>query len=535
MKRRELFSSISRSSMRPAAPFEIKLQVEGGIEEHTDPLTLDDVLHLYRRLSYSVSMPDAQKQVGKTARQVVTQLLGPKDPPAPLRDVNFIKWRDPATGQMVDYTENPEGADLQAAFAIRSWWGNNYRRLSAWHTFESLRDPLSVERLAHFWVGHWTTEFSFDDQYSQPHTLYNQYLTFRKDRLGNFRDMALDITLDHAMLFYLGGWLNDAGRPNENYARELMELYTTGIGWYTEGDVEQAARVLTGWKVARFNDQPAPKGIYNTWFDARKHDTGAKEFMGVTIPARTADNNTEFQVRNEEVRELINIIFRARPEAVSRFIAGKVYMYFVYSSAAEIDRQFVADLAKVFRDSDFDLRELFQSLFISKHFFDPALRGSQIKTPMEYVIGLLKQLRFDDTEVAPIDSASWAGLMDQALFDPPNVAGWPGYRSWISTNTYPRRREFARKMIDTLTDARAMQLIKEMPDYEDVTKFVQSIVQYFLPLPVNETRLAYYKNTLLEGQPDYTWAEKLNQPASAARSLRALLKTIAVAPDFQLC
>jgi hypothetical protein len=90
-------------------------------------------------------------------------------------------------------------------------------------------------------------------------------------------------------------------------------------------------------------------------------------------------------------------------------------------------------------------------------------------------------------------------------------------------------------MIDTLTDARAMQLIKEMPDYEDVTKFVPSIVQYFLPLPVNETRLAFYKNTLLEGQPDYTWAEKLSQPASAARSLRALLKTIAVAPDFQLC
>jgi len=535
MKRRDLFRSIGQRSLRQESPFDIKLQVEGGIEEHTDPLTLDDVLHLYRRLSYGVSMPDAQKHVGKTARQVVNELLGPKDPPAPQRDVNFVKWRDPVSGQMVDYTENPEGADLQAAFAIRSWWGTNYKRMTAWHTFEALRDPLSVERLASFWSGHWTTEFAFDDQYSQPHTLYNQYMMLRKDRLGNFRDMALDVTLDHAMLFYLGGWLNDAGRPNENYARELLELYTTGIGWYTEGDVEQAARVLTGWKVARFNDQPAPKGIYNTWFDARRHDTGAKEFMGVTIPARTADNNTEFQVRNEEVRELVNIIFRARPDAVSRFIAGKVYMHFVFSSPGEIDKQFVADLAKKFRDADFELRDLFLSLFISKHFFDPALRGSQIKTPIEYVVGLLKTLRLNDAEVAPIDGAAWTGLMDQALFDPPNVAGWPGYRSWISTNTYPRRREFARKMIDLLTDERALQLIQEIPEHDDVTKFVSGIVRYMLPVPVSETRLTYYKNTLLEGQPDYTWGEKLKQPASAARSLRTLLKAIAVAPDFQLC
>lgn len=535
MKRRELFRSIVRSSVRVNAPMEQELQVVGGLDEYTQPLTLDDVLHLFRRLSYGVTMPVAQSYVGKSAREVVTELLGPDDPGTPKRDVNFAKWRDPVSGQMVDYTENPEGADLQASFAIRSWWVTNHGRLSTWMMFEALRDTKAIERIANFWASHWTTEFSFDEQYCQPHTLYNQYMMFRKDRLGSFRDMALDVTLDHAMLFYLGGWLNDAGRPNENYARELLELYTTGIGWYTEGDIEQAARVLTGWKVARYNDQPAPKGIYNTWFDARRHDIGAKEFMGVTIPARTADNNTEYQVRNEEVRELINIIFRARPDAVSRFIAGKVYMHFVYSSAAEIDKAFVSDLAQAFRDSDFNLRTLFTKLFTSQHFFDPSLRGSQIKTPFEYVVGLLKQLRFEDGEAASFDPPAWTNLMDQKIYDPPNVAGWPGYRYWISTNTYPRRREFARKVIDAMSDVRAMQLITEMPNYEDVTSFVANIAKYLLPVPVNETRLAYYKTTLLEGQPDYTWSEKLKQPASAARSLRSLLKTIAVAPDFQLC
>lgn len=535
MKRRDLFRSIARSSVRADAPLDQPLQVVGGIDEFTQPLTLDDVLHLFRRLSYGVTMPVAQGYVGKTARQVVTELLGPDDPGAPKLDVGFIKWRDPVSGQMVDYTENPEGADLQAAFAIRSWWGTNHAQLSRWIMYESLRDTKAIERIANFWTSHWTTEFAFDDQFSQPHTLYNQYLMLRKDRLGNFRDMALDMTVDHAMLFYLGGWLNEAGRPNENYARELLELFTTGIGWYTEGDIQQAARVLTGWKVARFNDQPAPKGIYNAWFDAKKHDTGAKEFMGVTIPARTADNNTEFQVRNEEVRELVSIIFRARPDAVARFIAGKVYMHFVYSSAGEIDKQFVGDLAKAFKDSDFNLRTLFLTAFTSQHFFDPALRGVQIKTPFEYVVGILKLLRFEDSEAAKFDPPQWTILMDQKIYDAPNVAGWPGYRSWITTNTYPRRREFARKIIDAMTDERALQLIKEMPDYEDVTKFVASFVKYMLPVSVSESRLTYYKTTLLEGQPDYTWAEKLKQPASAARSLRMLLKAIAVAPDFQLC
>jgi uncharacterized protein (DUF1800 family) len=530
MNRRNLLFGLAQSSRRSLAAVDQPPVVQGGIDEYTTPLTLEDVLHLYRRMSFAVSRPQAAAHVGKTARQVVEELLGPDTPSDPTPAMKFAPWTDPATKQPVDWTENPQGADLQTRNAIEGWWRANHRTLSNW-TLGLMRDDQTVtERLTLFWMSHWITEFSFDEIYMVPQMTYRQYMTLRNDRLGDFRKMALDMTVDNAMLFYLGGTYNEVGRPNENYARELMELFTTGIGWYTEGDVQQAARVLTGWKASRFNDQPAPKGIYNAWFDAAKHDMGAKEFMGVTIAARTNDNNTEFQVLNEEVYELIKIIFRVRQDAVARFIARKVYLFFVYSSAGDVDPTFLNELATEFKANDFKLRPLLLKLFTSQHFFDTSIRGAQIKTPVEFVVGMQRQLGVNEN-----DPQTWVSRMDQTMFDAPTVAGWPGYRSWISTNSYPRRREFARTLIDAMSDTRANAFIREFPNYEDVDAFVKDVTVFMLPVAVSAERLAYYKNALLEGQPDYTWAEKLMQPPAASRAMKELLKAIAKAPDFQLC
>lgn len=530
MNRRQLFTNVVQASMRGQSPMESVQVVAGSAEQHTDPLTLPDVLHLMRRMGYSSNIADAKRHVGKQALALVTELLGTNEPDVPVNEPQLAKWRDPATNELVDYTENPSGADLNTRLAIEGWWRNNHKALASWSLSSMAVASTSVEKITIFWMGHWTTEFSFDEAYMVPQMLYRQYLLMRKLRLGSLKELALEVTVDNAMLFYLGGTFNEVGKPNENYARELMELFTTGIGWYTEGDVQQAARVLTGWKSNRFNDEPAPKGIYQAWFNAGRHDTGAKEFMGVTIPARTADNNTEFQVKNEEIKELINIIHTVRAGAVSRFIARKVYLNFVFSSPGETDPEFIAELAQAFLESDFNLRELFVKLFTSKHFFDPALRGVQIKTPVEFVVGIQRQLG-----VAEVDPQAWVNLMDQSMFDPPNVAGWPGYRSWISTNTYPRRREFARKTIDAMTDARANAFIREFSAFNDVSEFVKSVVEFLLPVAVSDERLTFYKSALLEGQPDYTWAEKLQQPSASARALKELLKSIAKAPDFQLC
>ena len=530
MNRRNLFSSLVRASKRGGGELHSAPMVQAGLEPNTTPLTLDDVLHLYRRLGFAVSMPVALSHVGKQAGVLVDELLGPDDPGSPTPDIKFAQWLDPATQTLVDYTENPEGADLETRFAIEGWWSSNHRLLSNWWLNRMMGDATAIERITMFWMSHWATEFSFDETYMVPQMHYRQYRMLRSNRLGNFPRMALDVTVDNAMVFYLGGTYNEVGRPNENYGRELLELFTTGIGWYTEGDVQQAARVLTGWKTSRFNDQPAPKGIYNTWFDANKHDTGAKEFLGVTIAARTPDNNTEFQVLNEEVFELINIIHRIRPDAVARYIARKANLYFVYSSPNDVDPKLLNELANEFKTSGFEIKPMLKKLFTSQHFFDPAIRGAQIKTPVEFVVGLQRQFG-----VAELDPQFWVLEMDQVMLDPPNVAGWPGYHAWISTNTYPRRREFARKLIDSMTDVRANVFIREFSKYEDVAAFVLGVTKFLLPVAVSPARLDFYKSALLEGQPDYTWAEKLLVPSASARAMRELLKAIAKAPDFQLC
>ena len=528
MNRRQLFEQFLSLNKRDTSPSVPVVMVVGGSEEHTDPLTLSDVFHLLRRLGFGATMAQARGYVGKSAAEVVDELLGTGNEPDP-----------ESPGDWIDaWTEDPMGADLQTRFQIWNAWARYMDYLAAWWITAMKNDPTAIEKITLFWGSHWTTEYEFDDTKSLPQTLYRQYLLLRRHRLGDLRDMSLEITVDAAMLAYLGGTYNIVGAPNENYARELMELFLTGLGWYTEGDVKEAARVLTGFKTQLYSDSPAPNeelpyhkdGRYKSWFDASSHDTGAKQFLGQTIPARTSDNNTAYQVKHDEIGRLIEIIFEVRGEAVSRFIAEKMYRFFVFSSPTEVDADFISEIAQTYREADFNIRVLLKAIFTSKHFFDPSLRGCQIKTPIEYVAGLLRQL---GTNTA--DPQRWTSNMDQAVMDPPTVAGWPGYRSWISTNTYPQRRSFAQTVINGISDVDMNTWIRTIDDYNDVHKFVANVVAFLLPVPVSPERLAYYEQAVLQNAPDYDWQLILDDPAAAASRTRNLLVTISRAPDFQLC
>jgi uncharacterized protein (DUF1800 family) len=520
MNRRSLLRSFFPLLEMPSGSLVEPMGVVGGIEEYTQPLTRTDVGHLLRRIGFSATQAQLNQYTGQTARQIVEVFLGSttiEQPAAPGSWVN-------------DITEDPRGADLQTRFAIERTWATNMGKLADWWLNLMSADTTGVEKLTLFWEGHFTTEFSFDESVTIPQTLYRKIATLRSDCVGDFQKMVLDITLDNSMLYYLGGYLNEAGKPNENYARELMELFTTGIGWYTEGDVQQAARVLTGWKVSLYNDTPSRNGDYNSFFVANKHDTGAKQFMGQTIPARTADNNTEFQVRNEEVAELIRIIFSFRADAVARFIANKAYRYYVYSSERNEAPEFVAQLAQVFKESNFQIRPMLVTLFCSQYFFDPAIRGCQIKSPVEFVVGLCHQLGI------PInDGKTWISRMDQPMSDPPDVSGFPGYRAWISTNTYPVRRQFASTICSNLTDTQVFTLITSIPQYTEVRPFLRGMIEHFLPVDVSQSRFEFYLQTLLQNAPDYEWAEIVRTPAASVPRCKALLLAFAKAPDFQLC
>lgn len=278
---------------------------------------------------------------------------------------------------------------------LRGWWIR--RMVQATH-------PLR-EKMVLFWHGHFT---SSQREVKNSHFMYLQNKSFRDNAFGNFRDLALQIARDPAMLQYLNNNQNNRRKPNENFARELMELFTLGVGNYTEKDIKEAARAFTGWKTRN--------GEFS--FQRRQHDWGTKTFLGKT---------GEF-----DGKDIIEILFE-QPQA-SRFIVRKLFTFFAHDKPSD---DVIEALAATLRASDFEIRPVLQQLFKSQEFYSEPARGSRIKSPIELVVGTFRLLGMD-----PGDSPAAAGLagrLGQNLFMPPNVKGWEGGRNWISTSTIAER------------------------------------------------------------------------------------------------
>lgn len=531
MNRRSFFSVLTdgssfRSESVSSNINRDRLKITSGLEPYTQPLDLPKVYHLLRRIMFSPTYAIASQFVGKTVGEVVDSLLGP------VYDATNPEPLPTSPGTWVDSaTENPDNSDIITRNQIRANWGGLFSNLQEWWIGMMYSETtLAREKLNLFWTGHLTTQFSFDDTFIPPQALYRQFLMIRSNRLGDFKSFIADFTLDNAMLSYLGGRLNIKGHPNENFGRELQELFTMGIGNYTEGDVKEAARVLTGWKSSFFTDEPRKNGIYNSYFDPASHDTEAKQYLGVSIPARDVDSNTEFLVKRDEIGKLISTIFEQRANAVGTFIGRKLYNFFVYSSRANVDANVLSQLSSLFISSNFQIRPVISTLLKSAHFFDDANVGVQIKTPAEYVVGLARQLG-----VSASGDSSAMNSMDQSLINPPNVAGWTGYHTWITTKTYPMRRQLATQILTAMSATQFVSLAKQFPDFNDADKLTTALEMYFLPRPVGTTRHQGYVATLLQNSMPYEWPTIMNDTTSAGSRIKGLISAFVKAPDFNLC
>jgi uncharacterized protein (DUF1800 family) len=256
-----------------------------------------------------------------------------------------------------------------------------------------------TEKMTLFWHGHFACRSPIAE-----FTL-NQNNLFRKYALGNFREMVQLVAKDPSMLQFLNNQQNQKQHPNENFARELMELFTLGRGNYTENDVKEAARAFTGWGFDKQGE-----------FLIRKyaHDSDSKTFRG--------------KKGNFNGNDIIDMILDDRKCA--EFISKKVYRYFVNG---EPDKDNIKELADIFYKSDYDISVLMKSLFSSGWFWDEKNAGIMIKSPVEYIVELMKilNLNFQTPEVILTLEKS----LNQILFNPPNVAGWQGGNAWIDTST----------------------------------------------------------------------------------------------------
>jgi uncharacterized protein (DUF1800 family) len=284
------------------------------------------------------------------------------------------------------------------------WWAN--RMLTT-------NRPLE-EKLTLFWHGHFATGENKTRDYRM---MLKQNAMFRAHAAGNLRELLVGILKDPGMLVYLDNGENIKSHPNENFGRELLELFSMGVGNYNERDVREAARAFTGWT----ND------VLEFKFDAEQHDAGQKTFLGQTGPFNGED--------------IIDIILKQ--PVTAEFVSAKLYKFFVRD---EVPASVRAGLGRTFRDSGYQVKPLMKQLFLSKDFYSDAATATQIKSPVQLVVSTYKKLGLREVPTIPDFGRMTAGL-GQSLFDPPNVAGWAGGRTWITPSTLLQRGNLFREVL----------------------------------------------------------------------------------------
>jgi len=289
------------------------------------------------------------------------------------------------------------------------------RRLGYWWANRMLQTTHPVEqKMALFWHGHFATHHNKVRDYRKMH---QQIELFEHNATGNLRDLAVRVAQDPAMLYFLDAQYNVKGAPNENFAREVMELFTMGVGNYTEQDVRECARAFTGW----YFDDLAFK------VDPEKHDSDQKEFLG--------------RSGNFDGVDVLGIIFEQ--PVTAEFLAEKIYRFLVRD---EISPALRRQLGTVLRRADFEIKPFLTAIFTSKDFYSAASFGGHIKGPVEHMVAMIKHLGSDSIPGVPDFNQSTIS-MGQHLLNPPSVAGWAGGKAWITPGLLIARGNVARDVL----------------------------------------------------------------------------------------
>ncbi len=339
---------------------------------------LDSAAHLFRRAAFSATQAELEASVRGGLESTVEGLLAP--------------------GKDGDPFERMSAQLARAAIASRE-----DSQLTAWWLYRMLHSPAPAwEKATLFWHGHFATSLA---KVSSLELMYRQNLTLRRHAIGSFRELVHAIARDPAMMVYLDARTNRKTHPNENFARELLELFCLGIGNYSETDIKELARCFTGWELRQNSFR----------FNRVQHDQGDKTLFGVRRqwPGTTAIDHVLTQ-----------------PSAAT-FIAGKLLRFYV-SDDPKTCTTFAEPLAELLRKNDFELGPTLRTLFMSRLFHSPLARGRKIRSPIDFAVGTLRSL---EGTVSTTRLARRLRPLGQELFRPPSVKGWEGGKHWINSMT----------------------------------------------------------------------------------------------------
>ncbi len=521
MDRRDFLTAGKAKKQKAQASFAAPAQTfrtTSGINPYTGVWGTGEVIHLLKRTMFGAKKADVDYFLGKTMSQAVDELLNPTAP-------------DPAVPVKEYATSTTLGVTADGNIAQGTTWINDFngdgtvqsqRRASykKWWTGVMLNQDRSIkEKMMLFWIDHFGNEAG---DVGNANWVYKQHELIRQNCLGNFKQLVKNITVDVAMLRYLNGYLNTATAPDENFGRELQELFTMGKGpesKYTEADVKEAAKVLTGWQVNGTT--------YQSVFTASRHSTVNKTFSSfynnTVVTGRTGATAGDL-----ELTDLMNMIF-AQNE-VAKFLVRKFYRWFVYYEIdAAAEANIITPLADIFRNNNYNIKPVLTALFKSEHFYDVLNQGCVIKTPADIVIGAMREYGVVMPALTDWDTnyGHWNTLysfmvnMGLNLHDPPNVAGLPAYYQeplfheiWITTDSLPKRNQFT----DLMTaNGYTRNSIKMQFDFVAYAKtlynpgnpadLIDEAVKYIYRIPVSpQTKQQMKTQMLLSGQQyDYYW------------------------------
>ncbi len=529
-----------------------KITLLGGLNPYNGPWGYAQAAHLLRRTGFGLKKSEIDALLLMNMNSAVNKVLTvPANAPAPpVNNYNNPDYTDPNIPLGQTWTTallDIQNFDVEAeAYRIESWRG-------WWYELMLNQNTSILERMTLFWSNHFATQ---TEAVLWGRSVYEYNRTLRANALGNFKELTKQVTLEGMMLIYLNGYLNTKGAPDENYARELQELFTVGkdgAQQYSEDDVVAAARVLTGWRIALTDN--------STYHFPIDHDFGDKQFSAFY-------NNTVIQGSVNGAAELdamLNMIFE-RPE-VAEFVCRKIYRWFVYYDITpETEQNVIQPLAAIFRNNNYEIKPVMEALLKSEHFFEAAQTGCFIKTPVDISIGAMRSFNLNIPATTPWDGfvmrfylTRYLADMSMIPGDPPNVAGWQAfrqkpqfYRIWINGDTLRNRNLFTdiltAFMISTTNDELKIDLLafaKQFSNPGDPVALVEDITKLLLPQPLSATKKFLLKSLLLSGLPsDFywtaAWTAHINNPndAMAAEVVRSRLLTFHLyltrLPEFQL-
>lgn len=453
-----------RQSLAEFAPSEAWLPFEPAAER---PFDRRLAAHLYRRAGLAASEQELDQAVGAGPQGAVSKLLDAQDKTAAF-DEEMRKF-----AQVTLAANNPE--------LLSGWWLHRMRHTPA---------PL-VEKMTLFWHGHFATSAA---KVRKSELMLRQNEMFRRHALGSFAELVRGIARDPAMLLYLDSATNRKVHPNENFSREVMELFCLGLGNYTERDIQELARCFTGWEIQY--------GAFK--FNEYQHDYGSKTVLG---KSGKFDGDEGLAVILEQ-------------PATAEFICRKLVRFFV-ADDDPISDELVAPLARQFREADLNVGPVLQTMLTSRVFYSDAAIGRKIRSPIELGVGWLRAL---DGTTNMVQLAGRLRELGQMPLYPPNVKGWDGGRAWINSSTLLGRANLVRSLIES-GDVRygGQSLEQHLADHAPSSpdELIDHLAELLVAVPLSpEVRSQL--------------AQRLQSDRNRGRALRDMLHLLGSLPEFQL-